>query len=74
MTGRKLADVAKNVELQAAITSTLLTALVKDRPEIKNKMVFELRAILASSDLSPHYRDIYGTALQIVKDIVVPLR
>jgi hypothetical protein len=71
LTGRKLADVARNVELQAVLCSTLLTTVVKDKPEIKNKMLFELRATLASSNLSPHHREIYGDALQIISHLIV---
>ena len=69
--GKNLADVARNVELQAALCSTLLAGIVKDRPEVKNKMVLELRRVLADAKLSPHQREIYGAALTIVKNLVV---
>ena len=69
--GKRLADVARNVELQAALCSTLLVGVVKDRPEVKNKMLLELRRILADPKLSPHQREIYDAALNIVKNLVV---
>ena len=69
--GKRLADVARNVELQAALCSTLLVGVVKDRPEVKNKMILELRRVLADAKLSPHQREIYNAALGIVKNLVV---
>jgi len=72
--GKKLADVAANVELQAALVSTLLSALMGDNPKIKDKMLLELRAVLARTNLSSHQREIYGVALGIVKDMPVPTR
>lgn len=70
-TGKRLADVARNVELQAALCSTLLAGVVRDRPEIKNKMILELRRILANPKLSPHQREIYRAALHIVNNLLV---
>lgn len=69
--GKKLTDVANNVELQAALVSTLLLTLVRDNPTTKEKMIAELRGILAGSKLSSHQTGIYAAALQILKNIVV---
>jgi hypothetical protein len=69
--GKKLADVARNVELLSVLSSTLLFALVRERPEIKDKVIAELQLTLSDPKLTPHYRELYNDALDIIKNLIV---